>query len=344
MEVLAPTLVWVGSRCYRVKETVHENTPKSSGNGYVEDDLYSDEEDDDFNIEITDNNRYRCSYHIPQIFFPQIIGSKGATKKRIEAETKTQIRIPKPGVEGDVVIIGPTRKSVSSSRRKINLIVLAARNKHQFTHFLSIPFTNADIKTSFKKFKDDILASSEIIGLDSSLFQNPNKLHLTLVTLSLMDNEDRAQAAQLLHECEETIIRPIINENGAIEVQLCGLEYMNDDPSAVDVLYGKVQSDPLQQIADGISDYFAEKGLTQKKGENVKLHVTLINSLFRDDVNFNNDNNQRRQTFDARFILEKYSNFLFGVQRFTEIHLSQRYSTACDGFYEATPFKIILAF
>lgn len=86
-------------------------------------------------------------------FFSQIIGSKGTTKKRIEAETKTQIRIPKPGVEGDVVIIGPTAKSVVSARRKVNLIVLAARNKQQFTHFLCVPFNNQGIIDSYSKFK-----------------------------------------------------------------------------------------------------------------------------------------------------------------------------------------------
>lgn len=31
-----------------------------------------------------------------------IIGKKGETKKRLEAETRTSISIPKPGVEGEI--------------------------------------------------------------------------------------------------------------------------------------------------------------------------------------------------------------------------------------------------
>lgn len=39
-----------------------------------------------------------------------------------------------------------------------------------------------------------------------------------------------------------------------------GIEYMNDDPSEIDILYGKVESEPLQLIADQIVDYFIAKG------------------------------------------------------------------------------------
>lgn len=74
----------------------------------------------------------------------------------------------------------------------------------------------------------------------------------------------------------------------------------------------------------------------QRQYDSVKLHVTLINTLFRrrDD----NDDSKRnaRRTFDAREILRRFSAFNFGSQVITEINLSLRHSTACDGFYEAT--------
>lgn len=84
-----------------------------------------------------------------------------------------------------------------------------------------------------------------------------------------MDNEERRLAGQLLQECQEEIVkyafqliffllyytlndkisillyRPILQENGPIEIKLCGVEYMNDDPSEVDVLYGKVTASLL---------------------------------------------------------------------------------------------------
>lgn len=300
-------------------------------------DLYGEEAEDDsennrdeYEIILTENNRFKTSFHAPSFFFSQIIGSKGMTKKRIENETKTQIKIPRQGVEGDISITGPTKESVSSARRRIEIIVLAGRNKQQFTHFLSIPITSDQIRKEFKSFKNDILPD-----LEEKLFQNPKKLHITIATLSLLDNEDRALAAQYLQDCQETIIKPILQEFNSIEIKMSGIEYMNDDPSSVDVLYGKIISEPLQLIADKMMDYFVGRGLMQPRNDHVKLHVTLINSLFKDEST-QNDSKGERLKFDARKILKKYENFNFGSLVLKEIHLSQRYSTACDGFYEAT--------
>jgi len=45
---------------------------------------------------------------------------------------------------------------------------------------------------------------------------------------------------------------------------MVGVEYMNDDPAEVDVLYGKVYakdgSHILQDIAVGVVNYFSDKG------------------------------------------------------------------------------------
>lgn len=82
----------------------------------------------------------------------------------------------------------------------------------------------------------------------------------------------------------------------------------------------------------------------QRQNEHVKLHVTIINSIFRhfdtpggSDRQQNQNEPTQRQTFDARLILRKYAKFDFGKQPLTEIHLSRRYTTsASDGFYDAT--------
>jgi activating signal cointegrator complex subunit 1 len=66
---------------------------------------------------------------------------------------------------------------------------------------------------------------------------------------------------------------------------MSGLEYMNDDPHAVDVLYAKVQledgSNRLQCLADELNDRLTLTGIMQKSYDRVKLHVTVMNTLFR---------------------------------------------------------------
>jgi len=43
-------------------------------------------------------------------------------------------------------------------------------------------------------------------GVDASIFQTPEKLHLTLCTLVIMDENERATAAQTLGECKANVI------------------------------------------------------------------------------------------------------------------------------------------
>lgn len=81
------------------------------------------------------------------------MGAKGSTKKRIQFETKTTIKIPKQGVDGPVEIVGSSRSSVISARRRLELIVLAARTKQEKTHFLCVPVTEQTVREKFVQFK-----------------------------------------------------------------------------------------------------------------------------------------------------------------------------------------------
>lgn len=155
---------------------------------------------------------------------------------------------------------------------------------------------------------------------------------MTIATLSLLDNEDRTITAEMLQDCKEFIVDQVL-QGSELKAKLVGLDYMNDDPSAVDVLYAKVVSENLQEISNGIAEYFSSRGFMQMKNDHVKLHVTLINSLFRESRAKDQGN---RTKFDASEILKKYKDFYFGDINIKEIHLSQRFSKASNGYYEAT--------
>lgn len=86
-------------------------------------------------------------------FYGRIIGTRAATKKRIESETKTEINIPKVGINDDIRIMGTTRDSVSDSRRRVELIVAGCRQKQRPTHFLGVKASNETVRNNFEKFK-----------------------------------------------------------------------------------------------------------------------------------------------------------------------------------------------
>ena len=132
---------------------------------------------------------------------------------------------------------------------------------------------------------------------------------------------------------------------------LKGLEYMNDDPSEVDVIYAKVAPvasdnksvDILQAIANKLMKTFADSGLSKKQFDTVKLHATVMNSLMRQDPSgtsnaIRKNNNQladrERESFDARNVLKEFGDFDFGCYKLSEIHLSVRFSTSKSGYYD----------
>ncbi|XP_063701969.1 activating signal cointegrator 1 complex subunit 1 [Culicoides brevitarsis] len=332
MDVIKPDLLWIGSRCYRVNQTV--NTASLGGSQlpekYVEHDAYDDDcvaDEENYQIECT-NGRYLTAFHVPSQLFGVIVGAKGATRRRIETETSTKIEIPKQGQDGDIKITSNNAKSVSAARRRIEIIVIGARMKMDFTHFLSVPMVEPEIQETFLDFKTKVLGDNEIYGITEKYFQNPHRLHITIVLLTLLDNADRALAAQYLRECEETIV----SQFKGLELQMKGLEIMNDDPSAVNVLFAAIESEAMQAMSDQLHEYFCNKGLMQRKNDHVKLHVTLMNTKFLK----NQEENSRVEAFDATKILQKYGNFNFGRVKVKEIHLSQRHTSGTVGYYEAS--------
>ena len=95
----------------------------------------------------------------------------------------------------------------------------------------------------------------DVSGLDETIFQTETLLHLTVGTMALLDQRERNLARDILMDCKENVIQPLLLDK-TLEFSIEGLEIMNDDPAAVDVLYGKIQDDSgaLQRIVDGLGE------------------------------------------------------------------------------------------
>ena len=143
-------------------------------------------------------------------------------------------------------------------------------------------------------------------------------------------------------ECRRTFIKEIL-ESKPLTIRIKGLEYMNDDPSNVDVLYAKIEASSahkIQAIADKLMAKFVESGLSKKQYDRVKLHATVMNSLLtkEDDPTADRERNKsektERESFDARNVLRLFGDFDFGQFDLNEIHLSIRYSSGKDSYYD----------
>lgn len=213
--------------------------------------------------------------------------------------------------------------------------------RQNFTHFLSISFATEEIKSNFARFKSEVQNHPETRQLHDSLFQTPEKIHITISMLVLSSDEDEQTAVECLKECKSTIIDPVLNGE-PLTVKVAGVGIFSDcKPSAVNVVFGKVQSEPLQQLANEMARFFESRGFIKLDSENVKLHLTLINTwLFNDgaaesEEQRNSARQIKKAKFDSTSILEKYKDFHFGSLVVDEIHISKLNVKVENGYYES---------
>uniref|UniRef100_A0A1A9ZE03 K Homology domain-containing protein n=1 Tax=Glossina pallidipes TaxID=7398 RepID=A0A1A9ZE03_GLOPL len=337
--ILAPPLVYMSNnRRYRVN-LVHEDFSDQrqaaqaamKGNldkakqAYNERDLYGEEHNDEIDDDLSDiechNSAFRLKMHVASAFYGGLVGFKGATKRRLELETSTEITIP-PRVadngnrsrESNVIIKGKTRNAVATAKRKIDVLVASLRARMTATHFYGVALNRDDILENFQ----ELVLSAELPSIDESLFQLDSSLHATFGACVLMDDVERNKAATILQSCREFLA----DVKTPFKVNVRGLEIMNDDPSAVRVLYAIIDSPDLQSFSDRCLQRFIESGFVRDaQREHVKLHMTLMNNRYKEAYSPDTSTKEITKTFDAREILKRWGNFDFGSVQCKEILL-----------------------
>ncbi|XP_064125766.1 activating signal cointegrator 1 complex subunit 1 isoform X2 [Loxodonta africana] len=403
MDVLRPQLLRIEGRIYR-KNPIQEQTcqHEEDDEDFYEGSMECTEEPCDAYVVVQTQQGFQCTVSAPSLLYKHIVGKRGDTKKKLEMETKTSISIPKPGHEGDIVITGQHRSGVISARTRIDVLLHTFRRKQPFTHFLAFFLNEAEVQERFLKFQEEVLEKCSMPqetktngikktlrawlnrwcsvntnvavstlslgikdrGVDGSIFQKPKKLHLTIGMLVLLSEQEIQQTCEMLQQCKEEFIEDICGGQ-PLEAEMAGIEYMNDDPGMVDVLYAKVHmkdgsnrfwllrvlplSPPvssenlLQELADRVLERFQSSGLIVKEWNSVKLHATVMNTLFRKDPNAEGRYNfytpdgkcifKERESFDGRNILKLFENFYFGALKLNSIHVSQRFTADSFGNY-----------
>lgn len=142
----------------------------------------------------------------------------------------------------------------------------------------------------------------------------------------------------------------MIQKVGPLKIKIAGIDCMQPNYKKTDVLYAKAEMAEevpedfhLQKIANGILHHFYEKGLVIRYQENVKLHLTLINTKYRNKLSNSPKRKKwvKKESFDASRIMEKFRDFYFGTFMLDTVHLSLISSKGEDGYYK--PLSIITA-
>ncbi|CAH0557145.1 unnamed protein product [Brassicogethes aeneus] len=293
---------------------------------------------------IKENDKLRARFHLPQLYNKKL--HDHFNEKEVAQKTQTRILMPKytkRGTKNDIIIEGQSEDGIKEAANELVSAIGQTRKQILATHFISIPLLSTEIQENFNKFKPrlTVLEIEGIENMEECIFISPLKLHLTLTVFCLFE-EELHEATKALQEYKEKFVS-LFKKYGSLKIKVEGINIMNNNPKKVDVLYAnaKITHDDeevdLQKIVDDVSEYFYERGLCKENKDSVKLHMTLINTRYRNSDQSTNIKKrfQRRIHIDATQILEKYKDFEFGCCDFNSLHLSEMGSVGEDGFYKS---------
>ncbi|KAK6338783.1 hypothetical protein TWF696_009594 [Orbilia brochopaga] len=239
--------------------------------------------------------------------------------------------------------------------------------RERLTHFLAIPLhgqffetppaSYAAFKAAVRQFTVDEALSEHDRDADATLDGEPstripdgairefNTLHLTLGVMSLRDGDAVTNAISTLESLDLKQFLPTSTASGdssaatpntaPLRVDLKGLSPMSTTPSHIKKCSVLMMppTDPtgrLYPFANALRTHFAALGILQEDDRPLKLHATLVNTVYckpdkaaRDRSRKEKEKNAKRKggkgkgkridfRFDASEVLERYAGHVFG--------------------------------
>uniref|UniRef100_A0A1I7ZGJ0 KH domain-containing protein n=1 Tax=Steinernema glaseri TaxID=37863 RepID=A0A1I7ZGJ0_9BILA len=258
-------------------------------------------------------------FHVPSMLHGAIIGPGGSTLKAIQTELDCKVTVPRRGTEGPIEVVSYKCSSgVQRAVERIELLVIDSRARKPYTHFVSIPANQEKIMKKYKELRDKVLSSDHFSEdcRNREIWCKPNKLHLTVAMLCVLDKQEERLAEEALDKAVDEG-RERLPKGKHLKVRIRGLDIMGDDPYNTAVLYGKARCDKLQAFVDGLAISMRKAGFAvQKKLSDqgpVKLHMTIAN------VRHSEGTRRHIHAFDATGILKECGLHDFGELTFDKV-------------------------
>ncbi|XP_022915514.1 activating signal cointegrator 1 complex subunit 1-like isoform X2 [Onthophagus taurus] len=196
METVKPSRIWIDGKCHEVQK-YNKNAKEVIATEECRERFRRE-----YNINVVED-RFHTSFKLALPYYKKIHSYRKITVKDLEKDTGAEIKIPTEGVEEKIIIKGPILDDVINARLKLQSLISTIRDQQPAMQFVGIPTQCEEIRGNFEKFKETLLADeNNIKGMDPTIFQKPERLHLTVAVFALMDSMEVLQAINILNDCK----------------------------------------------------------------------------------------------------------------------------------------------
>lgn len=290
------------------------------------------------------NDKFTTTIKLPKLYYSKLLNLPHFNPEELSCATETEIIISQNNPEDGIIVNGASATNLINAVKHLHSVIGEIREKNVALQFTCIPCQHPEVREKFENLKTQLLKMrDEIEGFDESIFICPLKLHVTIDVYALLDETEKIEAISALKEYKKHL-DDIVTRTGPLKLDIRTLDCMNANLKKVDVVYANVkivnetEEHSLQNIVNDISRHFYHRGLAKKYQENVKLHMTIINTKYRKNSE-SPKRKRRRLSIDATKIMEKFKDYHFGYCNFNSVHLSHITMKGEDGFYK--PLAVI---
>lgn len=290
------------------------------------------------------SDKFTTTIKLPKLYYSKMLNLPHFSLDKLSCETETEIIIPQHNHEDGIILNSASTTNLLNAVKHLHSVIAEIRERNVALQFTCIPCQHPEVREKFENLKTQLVKMrDEIEGFDESIFMCPLKLHLTIDVYALLDEKEKIEAISALKDYKKHLDE-IVSRSGPLKLDIRTLDCMNANLKKVDVVYANVkivnetEEYNLQKIVNDISKHFYHRGLAKKYQENVKLHMTIINTKYRKNSE-SPKRKHRRLSIDATKIMEKFRDYHFGYCNFNSVHLSHITMKGEDGFYK--PLAVI---
>lgn len=223
-------------------------------------------------VEETNDYKFTATINVPDNLVQRVVGKGKANIKNLRRSTKTKIIIREGDSCHHLIISAPTKEILNDAVTQVQEHVDSIAQNGSFTHFICIPcVTDQAFVDGCKSF---LKLFHNSCALNADAFDNLNRLHLTLLTLALNDEDSINKASQIMSE--------VVKEYDWTEdkeMEISGINVFGNGEDGPRLFYAQPRGNDatlrLRELQQVLATELRQKGIQVIEVNDI-FHITLL--------------------------------------------------------------------